>query len=106
MGASGYPRLPPVAVRLCVHRGHCFGGHAVPASVGNVEKYLEEACIDNKCTDGGSIIAMDPRNGDILAMANYPAYNLNTPYEPYTDELKQIWDTLEQKDKTRDNNGG
>jgi len=65
-----------------------------------VEKYLEEACIDNICTDGGSIIAMNPRNGDILAMATYPAYNLNTPYEPYTDELKQIWNTLEQKDRT------
>lgn len=65
-----------------------------------VEKYLEEACIDNVCTDGGSIIAMDPRNGDILAMATYPAYNLNTPYEPSTDELKAVWDTLEQKDKT------
>ncbi len=65
-----------------------------------VEKYLEEACIDNICTDGGSIIAMDPRNGDILAMATYPAYNLNTPYEPYTDELKSVWDSMEQKDKT------
>lgn len=65
-----------------------------------VEKYLEEACIDNVCTDGGSIIAMDPRNGDILAMATYPAYNLNTPYEPYTDELKSVWDSMEQKDKT------
>ena len=65
-----------------------------------VEKYLKEACIDNVCTDGGSIIAMDPRNGDILAMANYPSYNLNTPYEPYTDELKANWDSLEQKDKT------
>ena len=65
-----------------------------------IEKYLEEACIDNVCTDGGSIIAMNPQNGDILAMATYPAYNLNTPYEPYTDELKSIWNTLEQKDKT------
>ena len=65
-----------------------------------VEKYLKEACIDNVCTDGGSIIAMDPRNGDILAMANYPSYNLNTPYEPYTDELKNNWDSLDQKDKT------
>lgn len=26
-----------------------------------VEKYLEEACIDNVCTDGGSIIAMNPK---------------------------------------------
>ena len=94
--------------------GESIGGEEyIPAVDGNnlyltidmtiqsiVEKYLEEACIDNKCTDGGSIIAMDPRNGDILAMATYPAYNLNTPYEPYADDLKEIWDTLEQKDKT------
>jgi len=65
-----------------------------------VEKYLEEACIDNVCTDGGSIIAMNPQNGDILAMATYPSYDLNTPYEPYTDELKSIWDGMEPKDKT------
>ena len=65
-----------------------------------VEKYLEEACIDNVCTDGGSIIVMNPQNGDILAMANYPSYNLNNPYEPYTDELKETWDSLEQQEKT------
>ena len=65
-----------------------------------VEKYLKEACIDNVCTDGGSIIAMNPRNGDILAMANYPSYNLNTPYEPYTDEQKATWNTLESAEKT------
>ena len=66
-----------------------------------VEKYLEEACIDNKCTDGGSIVAMNPQNGDILAMANYPSYNLNEPYEPYTDELKVTWDSLSQDEKTK-----
>ncbi len=65
-----------------------------------VEKYLEEACIDNVCTDGGSIIVMNPQNGDILAMANYPSYNLNEPYEPYTEELKATWDSLEQAEKT------
>ena len=65
-----------------------------------VEKYLEEACIDNVCTDGGSIIVMNPQNGDILAMATYPDYNLNEPYEAYTEELKGIWDSLEQAEKT------
>ena len=65
-----------------------------------VEKYLKEACIDNVCTDGGSIIAMNPRNGDILAMANYPSYDLNTPYKPYTDEQKATWNTLEAAEKT------
>ena len=66
-----------------------------------VEKYLEEACIDNKCTDGGNVIAINPKTGDILAMATYPDYNLNEPYEPYTEELKNTWDSLEQKDKTK-----
>ena len=66
-----------------------------------VEKYLEEVCIDNECTDGGSIVAMNPQNGDILAMANYPSYNLNEPYEPYTDELKVTWDSLSQDEKTK-----
>ena len=65
------------------------------------EKYLQEACIDNKCTDGGNIVIMNPQNGDILAMATYPSYNLNNPYEPYTDELKEIWDSLEQSEKTK-----
>ena len=65
------------------------------------EKYLEEACIDNKCTDGGNIIVMNPQNGDILAMATYPSYNLNEPYEPYTDELKSVWESMEQSEKTK-----
>lgn len=66
-----------------------------------VEKYLKEACIDNKCTDGGNIVIMNPQNGDILAMATYPNYNLNEPYEAYTDELKSVWDTMSQEDKTK-----
>ena len=36
---------------------------------GIAEKYLAEACIDNHCTDGGSVIVMNPNNGDVLAMA-------------------------------------
>ena len=66
-----------------------------------VEKYLEEACIDNICTDGGNIVVMNPQNGDILAMATYPSYNLNEPYEAYTEELKQSWDSMEQAEKTK-----
>lgn len=66
-----------------------------------VEKYLEEACIDNVCTDGGSIIAMDPRNGDILAMATYPSYDLNSPYEPHTTEQKTEWESFDSQGKTK-----
>lgn len=68
---------------------------------GIAEKYLEEACIDNKCTDGGNIIIMNPKNGDILAMAGYPNYNLNEPYKPNTEELLESWDNMSQSDKTK-----
>ena len=47
---------------------------------GIAEKYLKEACIDNKCTDGGNVIIMNPQNGEILAIAGYPDYNLNDPF--------------------------
>lgn len=64
------------------------------------EKYLKQACIDNVCTDGGNVIIMNPKNGDILAMATYPNYDLNSPYEPNNEELKSIWNTLESSEKS------
>ena len=64
-----------------------------------VEKYLKEACIDNKCTDGGSIIVMNPKTGDIIAMGTYPNYDLNEPFEPNTEELQQTWDLLSAGEK-------
>lgn len=70
-----------------------------------VEKYLEEACIDNKCTDGGSIIIMNPKTGDILAMANYPGYDLNEPYTINTEELQSVWESLSQDDKSKNLQG-
>lgn len=64
------------------------------------EKYLEEACIDNVCTDGGNVVIINPNNGDILAMATYPGYNLNDPYTINSDELSSIWSTLSSSDKS------
>lgn len=65
-----------------------------------VEKYLEEACIENVCTDGGNIIVMDPTNGDILAMATYPYYDLNNPYKINRLELENIWTELDSSQKS------
>ncbi|MBO4815638.1 MAG: hypothetical protein J5507_01565 [Clostridia bacterium] len=64
------------------------------------EKYLTEACIDNKCTDGGNILIANPKTGDILALASYPNYNLNSPYEINDENLKYTWDTLSTQDKS------
>ena len=64
------------------------------------EKYLEEACIENVCTDGGNVIIMNPKNGDILAMATYPYYDLNNPYEPTSEEVKNMWSELDSNQKS------
>ena len=66
-----------------------------------IEKYLKQACIDNVCTDGGNIVAMNPKTGDILAMATYPNYNLNMPYEINTEELKANWDNISSAERTK-----
>ena len=65
------------------------------------EKYLEEACIDNACTDGGNVIIMNPKNGDILAMATYPNYNLNEPFKLNNSELEALWGGLSNEEKNR-----
>ena len=67
---------------------------------GIAEKYLKEACIDNQCTDGGSIIIMNPNTGDVLAMAGYPNYNLNEPFEVNNEEIKSNWNNLSQEEKS------
>ena len=66
------------------------------------EKYLKNACIDNECTDGGNIIIMNPKTGDILAMAGFPNYNLNDPYAAYTEELQGVWSELSSSDRTKE----
>ena len=69
------------------------------------EKYLEEACIDNKCTDGGNVVIMEPSTGNVLAMVTYPNFNLNEPFEIVDEELKSKWDTLPDKERNESLNG-
>ena len=64
-----------------------------------VEKYLEEACIENECTDGGNIIVMQPKTGDILAMATYPYYDFNNPYAIVDENIKRNWSNFDLTQK-------
>lgn len=63
-----------------------------------VEKYLKQAVEENNCKNGGSMILMSPSTGDILAMATYPDYNLNTPFEP-NETLQKKWESLSNEEK-------
>ncbi len=64
-----------------------------------VEKYLKQAVDDNDCKKGGNVIVMNPKNGDILAMACYPNYNLNSPYTP-NEKLAETYDSLSDEEKS------
>ena len=57
------------------------------------KKYLKQGCIENEASRGGNVIIMDPNTGDILAMATYPDYNLNSPYTPTHIDSKE-WNKL------------
>ena len=57
------------------------------------EKAIEEAVINNKAKKGTAIV-MDPKTGDILALAVKPDYDPNTPFDPLSEEDKQRWEGL------------
>ena len=63
-----------------------------------VEKYLKQACIDNECSNGGTCIAMNPKTGDIYAMANYPDFDLNNHNTP-NEVLAKTYDSLSSEEK-------
>jgi stage V sporulation protein D (sporulation-specific penicillin-binding protein) len=59
---------------------------------GFCEKSAEQALSDNKAK-AVTILVMDPKNGEILAMVNKPDYNPNDPWikgKSY-DELQKLW---------------
>ncbi|MCL2860557.1 MAG: penicillin-binding transpeptidase domain-containing protein [Oscillospiraceae bacterium] len=65
-----------------------------------VEKYLKQAVEQNKCKDGGNVIVMNPQTGDILAMATYPNYNLNSPFTINSSVSTADWDKMNSTQKS------
>lgn len=63
------------------------------------EKYLKEAVDENNARSGNAIV-MNPNTGDILAMAQYPDYDLNTPFTPTSNYWINRWDSLSSSEKT------
>lgn len=63
------------------------------------EKYLKEAVEENNARNG-NVIVMNPNTGDILAMAQYPDYDLNNPFTPTSEYWISKWDSLSSSEKT------
>lgn len=64
-----------------------------------VEKYLSKA-VEENIAEYGSIVIMRPSTGEVLAMANYPTFDPNSPFTPNTQELKDAWDTMTSTEKS------
>lgn len=68
----------------------------------NIQKYAEqtlEKVVEAKGAKRGSIILMNPQNGEIYAMANKPDFNLNEPFTINNEDLKSNWANMSQKDR-------
>ena len=65
------------------------------------EKYLKQAVIDNACAKGGVAIVMQPRTGDVLAMAVNPDFDPNNAFGPYNKEQEEKWDTMDSSEKKK-----
>lgn len=67
-----------------------------------VQQYAEQTikkAVEAKSAKGGCIIVLNPQNGEIYAMANYPTFDLNNPFEINDEELSAVWDTLNEKER-------
>ena len=47
---------------------------------GILEKYLEQAAVESGCASRACGIIMNPKTGEIYAMATYPSFDLNNPH--------------------------
>ena len=65
------------------------------------EKYLKQAVEENKCSRGGNVIIEDPTTGEILAMATYPDFDLNSPYEPNQTMINNGYEKLSDTEKNQ-----
>ena len=59
------------------------------------EKAAQEALIVSQAKNI-TIIMMQPKTGDILALVNKPDYDPNTPRQSLDEEIQKEWDTLSQ----------
>ncbi|MDR2649124.1 MAG: PASTA domain-containing protein [Clostridiales bacterium] len=68
-----------------------------------LQEYAEqtiEKTVEAKSAKRGAIIIINPQNGEILAMANKPDFDLNDPFTINDPDLAAIWDTLSEKEQS------
>lgn len=73
----------------------------------NIQKYCEQAAEKaylKKEADSVSIIVMNPQNGELMAMVNYPEFNLNEPFTLTDATIENAGDTNAMAESAGDTN--
>ncbi|WP_317853767.1 penicillin-binding transpeptidase domain-containing protein [Chakrabartyella piscis] len=79
------------------------GGNLVTTLDVVIQQYAEQAiekAVETKGATRGLIVVMNPQNGEIYAMANYPNFDLNDPFTINDADLAAIWDTFSETEKS------
>jgi len=66
----------------------------------NIQTYVQQAAekvCEEKGADAVSILVMNPKNGEIMAMTNVPEFNLNSPFDLNEDLMETESFTEEEK---------
>lgn len=67
-----------------------------------LQQYAEQTiakAVETKQAKKGLILILNPQNGEIYAMANYPTFDLNEPFTINDAELAAQWDSFSQEEK-------
>lgn len=67
-----------------------------------IQQYAEQTiakAVETKGAKRGVIIILNPQNGEIYAMANYPTFDLNDPFTIQNEELAANWDSFSEEEK-------
>lgn len=67
-----------------------------------MQQYAEQTIakvVETKGAKRGVIIILNPQNGEIYAMANYPSFDLNDPFTIQDEELAANWDSFSEEEK-------
>ena len=67
-----------------------------------MQQYAEQTiakAVETKGAKKGLIIILNPQNGEIYAMANYPTFDLNDPFTINDAQLAVMWDTFSQEEQ-------
>lgn len=67
-----------------------------------MQQYAEQTiakAVETKGAKKGLIIILNPQNGEIYAMANYPTFDLNDPFTINNAELAALWEGFSQEEQ-------